>query len=176
MIRHFEAYGDKSPDSLENKMSICHRNEVFAQYCSEMEQSGEKLVKKNRFYEIWSSLFPYVVNRPWCDIPGKCKICHEIDKLRKTSNSIAVQLALQKAHLLHRGGLFNKERAEYKTRCLEALMQDPQNPSIMSIIIDGMDNNKCRCPYLGRQATFSNPVPQHIIGVKEHGYVSFVYM
>jgi len=83
MIRHFEAYGDKSPDSLENKMSICHRNEVFKQYCSEMEQSGEKLVKKNRFYEIWSSLFPYVVNRPWCDIPGKCKICHEIDKLRK---------------------------------------------------------------------------------------------
>ena len=45
----------------------------------------------------------------------------------------------------------------------------------MSIIIDGMDNNKCRCPYLGRQGSFSNPIPQHIIGVKEHGHGATFY-
>jgi hypothetical protein len=102
---------------------------------------------------------------------GKCDTCYEIDTGRRTSRSLNVQLELQKAHLLHRGGMFNLERAKYKERCLEALMQDLRNPTIMSIIIDGMDNNKCRCPHLGRQSSFRKPLPQHIVGVKEHGYV-----
>jgi hypothetical protein len=71
--------------------------------------------------------------------------------------------------------MFNQERAKYKERVIEALLDDPRNPSIMSIIIDGMDNNKCRCPYLGRQGSFSHPIPQHIIGVKEHGIGATFY-
>ena len=77
--------------------------------------------------------------------------------------------ALQQAHMLHRGGLFMLERMHYKNRVIEALMDNPNDPQIMSIIIDGMDNNKCRCPYMGTQNSFSNALPQHIIGVKEHG-------
>ena len=61
-------------------------------------------------------------------------------------------------------------RREYKTRILAALLDNPNDPQIMSIIIDGMDNNKCQCPYKGSQDQFSNPLPQHIIGVKEHGH------
>jgi len=71
--------------------------------------------------------------------------------------------------------MFNQERAKYKSRVMEALLDDPTNPSIMSIIIDGMDNSKCRCPYLGSQGNFSNPIPQHIVGVKEHGHGATFY-
>lgn len=170
---HFEHYGDQSPNSLETMLSITHKKEVYEQYRSQLKTSHEKLVRLERFYEIWISLFPLAVNRPWCDIPGKCETCYEIDQLRRTTTSLAVLKALQQAHLLHRGGMFNQERALYKKRVLEALLDDRSNPQVMSIIIDGMDNNKCRCPYLGRQNSFDAPVPQHIIGVKEHGHVSF---
>jgi len=132
-------------------------------------KSCENKVSLNRFYELWDSLYPLSINRSWVSIPGKCNICYYIDQMRRTSTSLDVQKALQQAHLLHRGGLFMLERQEYKSRVVEALMDNPNNPQIMSIIIDGMDNNKCRCPYMGTQDSFSNPLPQHIIGVKEHG-------
>jgi len=140
-----------------------------------MTRVKEKFVQLSRFYELWGCLFPLCVNRPWCDIPGKCAVCLEIDRLRRSTKSEPVLLALKEAHLLHRGGMFNQERAKYKNRVMEALLDDPTNPSIMSIIIDGMDNNKCRCPYLGRQGNYQNPIPQHIIGVKEHGHGATFY-
>jgi hypothetical protein len=169
LFRHFETFGDKSPiDDEEIKVNVSHRKDVFNQYRKSLERS-DQMVRITRFYEIWDSLFPLCVNRTWCSIPGKCDTCYEIDQLRRTSTSLKVQKALQYAHLLHRGGLFNLERNEYKNRVVEALMDDPKNPQIMSIIIDGMDNNKCQCPYKGTQSQFSKPLPQHIIGVKEHG-------
>ena len=79
-----------------------------------MDRGLEKTIKLNRFYELWSSLFPLCVNRPWCDIPGKCKVCCKIDTLRRTTDSDLVLLACKRAHLLHRGGMFNQERAKYK--------------------------------------------------------------
>lgn len=164
-----------SPESFEVKLSISHKKEVYEEYQSQIEKKGEKIVNLNRFYELWNCLFPLSVNRPWIDIPGKCAVCLEIDRLRRSTKSEAVLLALKDAHLLHRGGMFNQERARYKERVVEALLDDPRNPSIMSIIIDGMDNNKCRCPYLGRQGSFTNALPQHIIGVKEHGHDAKFY-
>jgi hypothetical protein len=47
--------------------------------------------------------------------------------------------------------------------------------SIMSIIIDGMDQSHCKVPYLGTQATFSNPLSQSITGVKVHGHGIILY-
>jgi hypothetical protein len=44
------------------------------------------------------------------------------------------------------------------------------NPkTVMSIIIDGMDQGHCKVPYLGSADTFGDPLHQSIIGVKEHG-------
>lgn len=44
------------------------------------------------------------------------------------------------------------------------------NPTVMSIIIDGMDQHKCTIPYCGGQKSFgNNALSQHITGVKEHG-------
>jgi hypothetical protein len=45
----------------------------------------------------------------------------------------------------------------------------------MSIIMDGMDQNHCRIPYLGTQNQFSNPLSQGITGIKEHGVGFFIY-
>ena len=168
LLRHFNLYGDKAPTSDKIKMSITHKNEVYQKYINDLKQNPK--VSLNRFYELWNCLFPFSINRPWCDIPGKCPTCENIDRLRRTTTSSAVLAKLQEAHLLHRGGLFNLERKKYKDRVLEAILDDPRNPQVMSIIIDGMDNNKCRCPYLGSQNQFNGPLPQHITGVKEHGH------
>jgi hypothetical protein len=68
LLNHFDVYGDKAPDpdteEGEIKMSLNWGNEVFEQYQEELSRSGESLVQINRFYEIWSSLFPFAVNRP----------------------------------------------------------------------------------------------------------------
>jgi len=39
----------------------------------------------------------------------------------------------------------------------------------MSIIIDGMDQSSCTCPFVGTQNKFDNPFPMHFTGVKKHG-------
>jgi hypothetical protein len=54
-------------------------------------------------------------------------------------------------------------------------MQDPNNPKIMSIIIDGMDQSHCRVPYRGTQDSFSKPLTQHITAIKEHGHGVTIY-
>ena len=168
-IRYFDTFGDKSPTCEDEiKVSVSMKKDVWETYMRQLEKSDKK-VSLPRFYELWDSLYPLSINRPWVNIPGKCSICYYIDQMRRKSTSVSVQKALQQAHLLHRGGLFMLERREYKNRVVEALMDDSNNPTIMSIVIDGMDNNKCRCPYKGTQDSFSGAIPQHIIGVKEHG-------
>ena len=52
---------------------------------------------------------------------------------------------------------------------MEALFQDQNDPTIMSIIIDGMDQSKVTCPNCGTQDQFDKPLKQYIVGVKEHG-------
>lgn len=47
--------------------------------------------------------------------------------------------------------------------------------TIMSIIIDGMDQSHCRIPYLGTQSSFSSPLKQCITGVNEHGHGLTLY-
>lgn len=58
----------------------------------------------------------------------------------------------------------------YKKRCHQALVaQSTPNPTVMSLIIDGMDQGKCVMPYGGRQDSFGQAMHQHITGVKQHG-------
>jgi hypothetical protein len=105
-----------------------------------------------------------------CFRTGTCDTCYEIDTLRRSSPDLETQEQLKRAHHLHRGGLFNLERLRYKARCAEAIASNNLlHPSIMSLILDGMDQNHCRIPYLGGLNRFSDPVTQHITGT------SFVY-
>lgn len=61
----------------------------------------------------------------------------------------------------------NTHGYRYKARCLEAMRSE--RGKVMSIIIDKMDSNHCKCPYLGTQVSFSHPLSIGITGVLEHG-------
>lgn len=55
----------------------------------------------------------------------------------------------------------------YKKRAKNAVK--PNNRSTMlSMIIDGMDQNHCRVPNL-QETTFGKPITQHLTGVLVHG-------
>ena len=102
-----------------------------------------------------------------------CDTCYEIDTLRRSSPDLETQEQLKRAHHLHRGGLFNLERLRYKARCAEAIASNNLlHPTIMSLILDGMDQNHCRVPYLGGLNRFSDPVTQHITGL----FIRFLLM
>ena len=66
----------------------------------------------------------------------------------------------------------------YKERVLDCLRKNARNPlkpTVLSMIIDGMDQEHGRVPYLGTQNAFSSPLKQSITGVKEHGVGFTVY-
>lgn len=114
---HFNAYGDHAPDSLETRMSVPTKSDLWKEY--RKEQIGNKLsfVGNSRFNELWNAIYPYYLLRPWINVPGKCETCYEIDTLRKTSTDSAVHEALRQCHHLHRGGFFMPERRRYYQFC-----------------------------------------------------------
>lgn len=79
-------------------------------YKKQME--GRPTVSSQRFLELWLVLFPRHRKRPFCNIPGKCSVCYEIDRQRRQENTTHVHRMLKDAHLLHRAGMFHLEREE----------------------------------------------------------------
>ena len=64
----------------------------------------------------------------------------------------------------------------YKKRVDKALQSLATGyPTILSFIIDGMDQGHCKCPFLGTQESFSHPLKQCITGVKVHGHSVHLY-
>jgi hypothetical protein len=141
-------------------------------YVKDMERENQNHVKYDRFIDLMNTLFPYVVQRTYCDIPGKCMTCFHIDKLRNETSDKQVQVYLSQAHALHRSCLFMPERVLYKMRVSRAVSCPKKR---MSIIIDIMDQNHCKCPYMGTQQSFDNTMQQIIVGVKMHGVGLFIY-
>lgn len=147
--KYFELW-DQSPDSNLTYLHGIDKAEVYKQYVKEITAIGGitqecEPVHLPDFLELWKNLFPYCVKRPHCDIPGKCNTCYEIDKLRRETECKVVHLQLKKLHALHRGGMFMLERKRYKERVfasLQSMMKGEKK--IMSIIIDGMDQNNCK--------------------------------
>ena len=110
---YFKNYGDFAPNKNEVRLLIMQQKDVFDKYTHDFTFPIERpVVSQNKFYELWDKLFPRCVSRPWCDVPGKCNTCYEIDRLRRTSEDPKVQEKLKEAHHLHRGGLFMLERNE----------------------------------------------------------------
>lgn len=108
--RYFAKFGDKAPNRKETELQIMAKTNVYEQYCREMRSIKADVVSISVFDTIWITLFPRCVNRPWCDIPGKCETCYEIDRLRRVCKEDAALERLKQAHHLHRGGLFMLER------------------------------------------------------------------
>jgi hypothetical protein len=173
--RYFTDFADISPNSFYHKVSITFKKDLYLEYKKEIQKHAD-VVTLSRFYELWCVLFPYCVNRPWCNVPGKCETCFMISQARNAQfQDHLTQKLLQQLHAIHRGGLFMRERAAYKDRVLAVLSQNPQHKTKMSIIIDGMDQSHCACPYYGSQNSFSDAITQHITAVKEHGHGVTIY-
>ena len=108
MRRFFEVQGDHCPDSGDIKLQVMLKSDVYKKYCNEM--TGRRVVVQSKFSELWNTLFPYVRRRTFCDIPGKCDICYEIDRQRRKEHDTHTAKMLQEAHLMHRGGMFHIQR------------------------------------------------------------------
>lgn len=171
---------DVSPNSEFTRVNAMVKKEIYSQYCKEQSSldPDTAIVTESMFNQLWSVVYPYCVQRVHCNIPGKCEICGTIDKLRRSSSARVTLLYLKKAHYLHRGGMFMMERKRYciyiiLTECsfnitcrykerVKAALESVRrgDHGIMSMIIDGMDQNNCKVPYDGSQCTFSNALKQ----------------
>jgi hypothetical protein len=107
------ATGDVSPNSDFTKVDVTCKKELYNKYVKDTANHG-KPVTMSRFYELWSTLFPWSINRPWCNIPGKCDPCYEIQRgaLESRFQDSYTQELFKKCHAIHRGGMFNLERAQ----------------------------------------------------------------
>ena len=111
LSRYFELYGDDSPNSDQVLIQVLLKKSVYDLYVKGMQMQGNRpVVELNRFYKIWTVLFPKHRKRPYCDIPGKCDTCYRIDRLRRQENDTHTARMLKDAHLMHRGGMFMLER------------------------------------------------------------------
>jgi hypothetical protein len=176
--RYFATYGDFAPNRDEVRLLIMQKQDVYKKYVAEFEGALLKrdVVDIGTFNSLWATLFPKCVMRPWCSVPGKCFTCYEIDRLRRVEEDGHIQHKLRQAHAMHRGGLFMLERNEYMRRIDRAIrLNNCEHPSVMSIVIDGMDQSHCKVPYLGTQGTFPSPLKQCITGVKQHGHGVTLY-
>ena len=48
--------------------------------------------------------------RQYCDIPGKCDICYDTDKGKRSTTDAKTLSCYRKIHHLHRGGMFMLDR------------------------------------------------------------------
>jgi hypothetical protein len=103
---------DKDPEGDLVHCNVSTKMEVWEMYSQEKQLLGSPYLSYKDFIDLWNGLFPHCVCRPWVDIPGKCHICCEIDRMRRSSSDRMVQLRLKEAHHMHRGGLFMLEREE----------------------------------------------------------------
>jgi hypothetical protein len=69
--------------------------------------------------------------------------------VRKNNHEMIYQSVCKEAHHIHRGGMFQLERHEYKKRILHCLKENSKRPKLLSMIMDCMDQNHCETPYLG---------------------------
>lgn len=157
-------FGDFIPNGNEILLSALTRKEIYGNYVLDFKNYKEPIISLTVFEDLWRNLFPHILLRQWCSIPGKCDTCNEIDTIRRKSTIRSVNEAAKEAHVLHRGGHFMLERQAYQSRKLLA----EKNPEqYMSIVIDGMDQSHSRFPHLPPKE-FKDPLSMHVQGVLEH--------
>lgn|GEM_PF-4395433 len=109
---YFYTHGDSKPDEEGICLSVGLKRDIYDKYVNEKQCVDKKYVSLQVFYSLWNVLFPRVKIRTYCDIPGHCDTCYNIDKGRRSSDDRTVHQKYKEAHILHRGGLFELERNE----------------------------------------------------------------
>jgi hypothetical protein len=99
---YFQTYAEQSPDRNISQLANVRRQDIYKYY--ENDFKYKEKVDFRRFAVLWNIILPRHLIRGWSDIPGKCWLCAELDRLQRTENSIVVQDALRRLRHLHRGG------------------------------------------------------------------------
>lgn len=68
--RYFDNFGDKIPNRQETHLLIIAKKDVYRQYVAAMSNAQRPTIDHSTFNNLWNTLFPFCINRPWCDIPG----------------------------------------------------------------------------------------------------------
>jgi hypothetical protein len=95
---------DKDPTSDMIHCNASSKKEVWELYANEKKSLDQDALNYSDFDNIWNGLYPHASCRPFVGIPGKCHICCEIDRMRRTCSDKHVHLRLKEAHHMHRGG------------------------------------------------------------------------
>ena len=165
---HFELIGDPMPNTAgEVHIDKVEKQEIYCLYVNEVRHN---CLTFPAWCKFWKRCFSNVKIRKWKNVSGKCDDCAAINNGRLSAQSLDEAKAFRKLHLLHKSGLFMQERYSYHRRRSEA-RANPE--SILSVIIDTMDNNHCSIPYLGVNDTFGSPIHQGILGCFAHNTGNF---
>jgi len=103
--------GDDSPTKEEIHLASMRKTDIYLEYQAEFSGKFIDIVGLKKFLELWNAIFPQVLQRPYVSVCGKCETCFDIQNIRQTCKDSRVQWAAQRAHHLHRGGLFMLERS-----------------------------------------------------------------
>jgi hypothetical protein len=164
---HFDLIGDSMPNTDgEIHIDKIEKQDIYIMYVNEV---AKDCLTYSSWLKFWKKVFPNVKIRQWKNVSGKCEHCGIINNGRLVAQSEEEVKAFRRLHLLHKAGNFMLERLGYHTRRQEAL----KDSTILSIIIDTMDNNHCCVPYLGSGDSFDSPIKQGILGCYAHGQNAF---
>jgi hypothetical protein len=164
---HFNLVGDSMPNTDgEVHIDKIEKQDIYCMYVNEVRSECLTFSAWNKF---WKRCFPNVSIRQWKNVSGKCEDCAKINNGRLVSQSIEEAKAFRKLHLVHKSKFYMPERLSYHSRRKEARNDE----TILSIIIDTMDNNHCAVPYVGSGDTFNNPIHQGILGCFAHNSGKF---
>ena len=108
MSEYFKNFGDSAPNSNLVHISVGTKEDLYRDYVYDNENIS--IVTRQRFLELWRTLFPYVLLRSFVVIMGKCETCQLIDQKRRGTSNPDILDALKKLHLMHRSGYFMCER------------------------------------------------------------------
>ena len=105
---YFTVHGDTSPDSDEVMLQIMNNGSLYRIYAK--QYAGRHPVVPSAFNQLWRVCWAKYRKRHYCDIPGSCDICYEVDRGRREEHDLHKAKMWQEIHLLHRGGMFMLER------------------------------------------------------------------
>ena len=168
---HFDLVGEREPNGPGGPETVqidkVEKKDLYAIYCQEVSEDAR--LNFSQWASFWKTTFPNVTMRKWKNVSGKCNHCALINNGRLTANCRAKVVAFRQLHLMHKAGFYMPERRIYHSTREKAR----NDPTMLSIIVDTMDNSHCSIPYLGPSATFSSPIHQGILGCLEHGTNTF---
>lgn len=171
---HFEDCADNEPNRVEHQLDVIDKTELYQIYVvdTNLDRLDSEVLSYSEWLRVWGTVFPFVKVRAYKQVTGKCWVCFHINDGRRRCKDQASKKALKQLHQLHRGGLFMLERNTYKAR---AKFATANSDRIMSLIIDGMDQQHCLIPHMANQTSLSEALHQHLTGVIMHGREAVLY-